>query len=76
MVMSPAGLGPENDCAGPAALSRGKSPRYPLDRRLGGSQSRSGRCGEEKILHPTGLELRPLDRPARSESLYRLSYPG
>jgi hypothetical protein len=24
--------------------------RYPLDRRLGGPQSRSGRCGEEKIL--------------------------
>jgi hypothetical protein len=25
----------------------GKSPWYPLDRRLGGPQSRSGRCGEE-----------------------------
>jgi hypothetical protein len=24
--------------------------RYPLDKSLGGSQSRSGRCGEEKIL--------------------------
>jgi hypothetical protein len=33
---------------------RGKSPRYPLDRRLGGPQSRSGRFGEEKILDPTG----------------------
>jgi hypothetical protein len=33
---------------------RGKSPRYPLDRRLGGPQSRSGRRGEEKILDPTG----------------------
>jgi hypothetical protein len=29
-------------------------PRYPLDRRLGGPQSRSGRRGEEKILDPTG----------------------
>jgi hypothetical protein len=27
---------------------QGKTPRYPLDRRLGGSQSRSGRGGEEK----------------------------
>jgi hypothetical protein len=27
--------------------SRGKSLRYPLDRRLGGPQSRSGPCGEE-----------------------------
>jgi hypothetical protein len=28
---------------------RGKSPQYPLDRRLGGPHSRSGRRGEEKI---------------------------
>jgi hypothetical protein len=31
---------------------RGKSPRYPLDRRLGGPQSQSGRFGEMKILDP------------------------
>jgi hypothetical protein len=30
---------------------RGKSPWYPLDRRLGGPQSRSGRGGEEKNSH-------------------------
>jgi hypothetical protein len=29
-------------------------PRYPLDRRLGEPQSRSGRFGEEKILDPIG----------------------
>jgi hypothetical protein len=29
---------------------RGKSPRYPLDRRLGGPQSQSGCSGREKIL--------------------------
>jgi hypothetical protein len=34
----------------PAALFPGKSPPYPLDRRLGGPQSRSGRREEEKIL--------------------------
>jgi hypothetical protein len=33
---------------------RGKSPRYPLDRRLGGPQSRCWWRGEEKILDPTG----------------------
>jgi hypothetical protein len=33
---------------------REKSPPYPLDRRLGGPHSRSGRRGEEKILDPTG----------------------
>jgi hypothetical protein len=29
---------------------RGKSPRYPLDRRLGAPQNQSGQRGEEKIL--------------------------
>jgi hypothetical protein len=38
----------------PAALPPGKEPPVPLDRRLGGPQSRSGRHGEEKILTPTG----------------------
>jgi hypothetical protein len=34
-----------------------KSPSYLLDKRLGGSQSRSGRAGEEKHSHPLpGLE--------------------
>jgi hypothetical protein len=33
---------------------RGNRPRYPLDRRLGGPQSRYGRCGEEKNLAPAG----------------------
>jgi hypothetical protein len=32
----------------PAALPQGKSPWYPLDRRLGGPPSRSGRGSEEK----------------------------
>jgi len=40
-----------------AALFPGKQPRYPLDRRLGGPQSRSGRGGEEKNPQPLpGLE--------------------
>jgi hypothetical protein len=30
--------------------ARGNSPRYPLDRRLGGPQNRSWRHGEEKFL--------------------------
>jgi hypothetical protein len=37
-----------------AALPLGKSPRYPLDRRLGGPQSRSGRRGVVTILASTG----------------------
>jgi len=35
----------------------GKEPQYPLDRRLGGPQSRAGRGGEEKNSQlPPGIE--------------------
>jgi hypothetical protein len=54
--------------------TRGNSPRCPLDRRLSRHQSRSGRRGEEKFLILLGLELRPVGRPTRSQSLYRLRY--
>jgi hypothetical protein len=42
---------------------RERAPWYPLDRRLGGFQSRSGRSGLEKI-PSTRRESEP-DRPAR-----------
>ena len=54
----------------PAALPPGKT-RYPLYRRLGEPQDRAGGGAENLI--PTWI-LSP-DRPVRSESLYRLSYP-
>jgi hypothetical protein len=38
----------------PGRFTPGKEPRYPLDRRLGGPQSRSGRRGEETIFHLIG----------------------
>jgi hypothetical protein len=54
---------------------RGKSPRYPLDRRLGGPQSQSGRYGEEKILTLLGLELWPIGtRYTNCATLARLPY--
>jgi hypothetical protein len=41
----------------PAALPQGKNLRYPLDRRLGGPQIRSGHGGEEKNSQPPpGIE--------------------
>jgi hypothetical protein len=44
--------------------TQGKSPWYPLDRKLGGPQSRSGRGGEEKNSQPLpGLEP-PIVQPA------------
>jgi hypothetical protein len=61
----------------PATLPPRKSPRYPFYRRLGEPQSRSGRYGEVKIFYPTGTRTpTPVGRPARSQSLYRLSYSG
>jgi len=56
----------------PLFTPRGKT-RYPLYRRLGGPQDRSGRV--RKIL-PTPTWIRSPDRPARSQSLYRLRYPA
>jgi hypothetical protein len=51
-------------------------PLYPRERPsthcTGGTQGRSGWV--QKISPPTGI--RSPDRPSRSESLYRLSYPG
>jgi hypothetical protein len=47
--------------------------RYPLDRRLSASQSRSGRCEEKKNLLPLPrIELRPY---SPYWPLYLLSYP-
>jgi hypothetical protein len=46
-----------------------KSHRHVLYR-LGGPQCRSGRFGEQKIIHPTGT------RTPNSQSLYRLKYHG
>jgi hypothetical protein len=55
---------------------RGKSPRYPLDRKLGVPQSLSGRRGEEKILDSTGTRTPTFGRPAHSQSLSRLTVVG
>jgi hypothetical protein len=55
--------------------SRGKSPNtHCIWDRV--PRSRSGRRGEEKFLTLPGLELRTFGRPAPSQSLYRLCYPG
>ena len=54
-------------CHAPAALTPGKT-RYPLYRRLGGSQRQYTRV--RKISPLTGI--RSPDRPARNEGLYRV----
>jgi hypothetical protein len=57
------------------ALPRGKDPRYPLYRRLGGPQSRSGhRSYRKNPLLPPGIEPRSPGRPARSQTLHWLRY--
>jgi hypothetical protein len=54
-------------CHAPTALPLGIETRYPLDTRLGGSQSRSGRCGGEKNLAPAGNRTRALQPVAHTE---------
>jgi hypothetical protein len=55
---------------------QGKRPWYPLHRRLGGPQSRSRRGDKKNSQSPPGFEPRSSYLPARSQTLYRLSYPG
>jgi hypothetical protein len=58
------------------ALPRGKDPRYPLYRRLGGSQRLCAQRIEEKSLPLPGIEPRSPGRPVCSQTLYWLSYPA
>jgi hypothetical protein len=61
----------------PGHFTPREEPRVPWHRRLGEPQSRPGCGGEDKNFHPPpGIEPRSSDRPARSRSLYRMSYPG
>jgi hypothetical protein len=54
---------------------QGNSLWYPLDKRLGGPQSRSGRCGEKKnVLSLPENEPQSLSHPACTLVLYWLSY--
>jgi len=54
----------------PATLHKRKSPRYPLDRRLGESQSRSGRGGEEKNAQPLpGLTSPIIHSPCKKNKI-------
>jgi len=53
---------------------RGKSFRYPSDRRLSGPQSRSGRDGEERKFHAPAGDRNPVVQPI-GQSLYWLNWP-
>ena len=67
--MSAALEGGEWSAARPGHILAPGRTRYTFYRRMGGTQGRSGR---KENLIPTGI--RSPDRPARSRSLYRLSY--
>jgi hypothetical protein len=57
----------------PAVLPQGKRLWYPLDRRLGGPQSRSGRGGEEKNSQPLPRLEPPIIQPAAQRYTTELS---
>jgi hypothetical protein len=65
----------------PAALPPGKELRYPLDRRLGGPQSRSGRRGEHswpyRDLNPEPSVVQPVaSRYTDNATKINLIYTG
>jgi hypothetical protein len=62
---TPAALPPEERASGTLWIGGGVDPRAGLDD-----------LEKRKFLTLPGLELRPLGRPARSQSLYRLRYHG
>jgi hypothetical protein len=65
-------VGGEWSASRPGCFTPGKSPWYPLDRRLGGSQGRSGRGGEEKNSQPLpGIEP-PIIFRSYTSSIYVL----
>jgi hypothetical protein len=57
----------------PAALPVGNSHWYPLDRRLGGPQSQSGRDGEEKNIVPATNQTSAIQPIAILTELSQLS---
>jgi hypothetical protein len=77
--LDPGTSGGEWSASRPGHFSPGKRPPPPGTHWIGGWVGpRIGLDDVEKreTLPLPGLELRPLGRPARRQSLYRLSYPG
>jgi hypothetical protein len=66
------GGGRSASCTG-RCTPRGKSPRYPLDSRLGSPQSRSGHQVKKHLLTSAGNRTPVVQAVAKR---YRLSYPG
>jgi hypothetical protein len=58
------------------AFPLGKDPRYPLDRKLGGPQSRSGRCEEENNFStPAGKRTPPVQPVAPHYTIWAMAVP-
>jgi hypothetical protein len=60
---------------GPAALPSGEEPRVPIWQEVVDPRAGQNDVEERKFLILPGLELRPLGRPARTQSLYWTRYP-
>jgi hypothetical protein len=68
-------LGGEWSASRPGRFTAGKEPPVPTGEEVGWT-SEPAWTTWRKVLTLPGLELRPLDPPARSQSPYRLRYPG
>jgi hypothetical protein len=60
----------------PDVLPPGKSPWYPMHKRLGGHQSRSGHGGEEKNSQPLPRLEPPIIQPVAQRYTTELFGPG
>jgi hypothetical protein len=75
-ILTSALAGGEWSASRPCRFTPGERAPVRIGQEAVWAQSRSGRRGEEKILNPTGTRTPTPGRPARSQSLYRLRYPG
>jgi hypothetical protein len=69
-------VGGEWSASRPYRFTPGKEPRYPLIVGWVGPRASLDGVKKRKFLTLFGLELRLFSRPAHSQSLYRLRYPG
>jgi hypothetical protein len=60
----------------PTALTPGEEATVPIGYEAGWAPEPIHMSSRGEKLFLSGLELQALGRPARSQSLYRLSYPG
>jgi hypothetical protein len=74
IILTSALAGGEWSASRPGRFTSGEEPQCPLEKRLVAPRAGLDDVEKRKFLTLPELELRPIGRPARSQSLYRLRY--